>query len=448
MLNRLKKGKNFFNILKNTTPVTIFFGTLLLVGSISFFSIAMHYYLLTRELNVPKISQPDNITNDVITFTSEDRFAAKINNNKIISDRIADNLYKIELPQKNGIYDYELFGYNKSKLFSVYSRNSISGQVEADYEEPVIQNLELAPMYNEENITISFDANEAAQTVINNEEKNCTASDETVAEENITYTCEIKFETEGENELNFAFVDNAGNTSKENLNTIFTPLPELACSQVPEITNQTSISIECTTNKEGLLFINGQEYNPNAGQASSYEINLIEESENNIELKFIDTYELENTQNLKIIRDTTGPTSEFTFLDSKKQFQTGSIGIGFKSSEKANVKVSFFPINNFFETDELAKQILDSGNFVYEGGQNFEQAVEAGEEVNFTTPNNFALCQILTATNKNCFSPGVVGIEINLTDVLGNSRNYLCNNWLTTSTAQLDGLDATTCQEK
>ncbi len=442
---KFKNLINYFRGSRKNNSILLFLACILFVTAVGFVSLSIHYYSITKNLSLPEIITPSEITNDKITFESNKPFVAKINSKKHFADKIADDKFIVDIEENSGIYNYELYGHHKSKVFDILSKETSKGEILADYEEPEVSKIELKKMYNlpKEDFTIS--SNEEIIIEQNNKELQCQS---TPASNILEYNCPLEFEKEGEINLNYSFKDTAGNITSQEISTIYTPSPEISCNVIPSITKESTIEVECTPNKEGLVTIEEKEFDINANSQNTFPINLVEEGENNINIVFTDTYDLKTEQNLKIIKDTTAPSAEFTFLDDKKEFQTGTIGIGFKTSENANIKVNFYPINNFFETDELAQQILNSGNFVYEGGQTFEQSIVAGEEVNLSTPNNFALCQILTANNKNCFSPGVVGIDINLTDELGNSRNYLCNNWLTSSTAQLDGLESTTCQEK
>ena len=421
----------------------LLWGVLLLAATV-FFGLGLNYRLLTRSVELPTMDLPADTVNKPVRLTAASPFELVLNGEKQPARREADNLYVAEFPATSGLYEYRIYGTRWNRLYTVRSSQSLSGTVEQDFEPPKITNFTLEEVYHEPLLEIDFEASERVALSFNDEEVEC-------AQETLNYTCTYDFETEGEKELVVEFTDQAGNAVRENYQVLYTPLPKIDCTgEVPEQTRELAVTLQCRFNKEGELFVAGEEINftPRAEELQTITLNLPEEGSNTLTLKFVDTYDFEDTLTYEITRDTTAPTAEFTFLDSKKVFQEGTIGVGFRADEAAEVAARFYPVNNFFETDALAQQILESGNFVYEGGESFSGSVEAGQEVSYSTVNNFAMCQILTPTNKNCFSPGMAAIDITLTDPLGNTRAYRCNNWITTATAPLDGLEATTCQER
>ena len=418
----------------------IWLGLLFAAGA--FFLAGLQYNLLARTTTLPEVTLPPEISNQVSQIRSEKPFLVVLKGEKTESIKEADNLYTFTFSEKSGPYVYRVYGVKSTPFYTVRSSQYLGGSLVQDLESPVISNLEVAERYLESQVEFRFQTSEEVQVLINEEEGKC-------AEADLIYTCFFTFKEEGSKNLEFSFIDSANNLTQTTVQTLYTPRPEIACEgEVPGRTNQLSFELACTLNKEGELFLNGEEVDFTPRQAETITFNLIDEGENTLELRFVDTYDLEVVQTYEVVRDTTAPTAEFTFLDTKKIFQEGTVAVGFTVNEAANAQVRFYPVNNFFETDDLARQILQSGNFVYEGGESFGRELAAGQEARFETSNNFALCQVLSPTNKNCFSPGVVGIETILTDELGNQRTYLCNNWLATDTARLEGLEATTCQER
>ena len=400
------------------------------------------YYVVQQEsVTVPEIETPPSINNSALYFKSEANFVVNINKQHFVAEKKADNLYETNIDLNDGIYDYTLSGLKQNRLFTVKSKPTVTKKIKIDKTKPQIKEENVATIYHEPKQVIEFKSSEPVTVTINNQDATCT-------NEKASYKCNFEFTKEGKQELSIVLKDKANNTTTLTTETLYTPKPLLNCGQLPIETNQAKINLECTVNKEGTLLVNNKEINTIVKAPFPVEIELSTEGKNIVPLVFTDTYNLNSTIELVINKDSTAPTAEFNFLDTKKVFQQGTVGVGFISNENAKAKVRFYPINNFFETDALAKQILGSGNFVYEGGQTFEADVVAGQAVSYTTPNNFALCQILSATNKNCFSPGIVGIEVILKDKFENTRTYLCNNWLATDTAKLEGLEATTCQER
>ena len=417
---------------------------ILLFAATVFFVLGLNYNLLARLTQAPELKLPPTLISEPVRLQASTPFTARINDERVEAVQEADNLYTLQFPAESGVYDYRIYGLRQNQLFTVHSHEVLTGTVTQDLEPPQIERFVLSDLYHDPVVEFGFEASEVITLEFNDEMVECVVED-------LTYQCRYDFETEGEKNLVVTFTDQAGNTVTEQVQTLYTPLPEISCEgEVPERTRETTLTLQCRLNKEGELFVAGEEINftPRAEEPEAITLNLVEEGPNTIELKFVDTYDLEDTLTYEVTRDTTAPTAEFTFLDTKKVFQEGTIGVGFTSSEQADVTTRFYPVNNFFETDALARQILESGNFVYEGGEEFTGTIAAGQEVTYATTNNFAMCQILTPTNKNCFSPGMAAIDITLTDELGNQRAYRCNNWITTATAPLDGLEATTCQER
>lgn len=413
------------------------------IVSLLFFGVALNYYLLARSVELPEIFTPGEVTNEQIIFKSEDLFGARINNEFIEASQSAGNLWEIELPEISGKYEYELFGISKNRFFTLESPDTIVGAIEADFERPVVQADNLESMYNEPNIVLDLELNEDVQIEINEEVVSCNQS-------NFTYSCDLEFEDEGEQNIMVKLTDKAGNVATQEFKTIYTPLPELECNEdaITTPTSADSFTLQCTTNKEGIVTAQSKEYNPIPEEIFEIPIQLSSEGVSNIFVEFKDTYDLLSNVEFDVEKDSTPPEAEFTFLDSKKLYLDGYITIKLKSNEDANATVKMYPLNNYFETDEIAKQILNSGNFQYQGGETFVQELAAGTEYEFSTINNFALCQIISDSNKNCFSPTVAAIEITLKDSLGNESKYLCNNWIASETALLDGLEATTCQPR
>jgi hypothetical protein len=400
------------------------------------------YLYLQRTISAPTIQPVADIVNTSLYLKSEENFVVTIKNNDYYATKKADNLYEVEVKLEDGNHEYTIYGLKSLKFITIKSNDSSTYEVKIDTTKPKIISNTIQEIYHEPKQVFEFKTSEPTKLSINDKETTCTDDRE-------TYKCSFDFTSEGRQSIAVKLTDEGGNSSSIDVDTLFTPKPTLDCGQaIPTETQQTKISLECKVNKEGSLFIGEKETDVVVNAPLVVDIPLPLEGKNSTVLKFKDTYDLESILELSINRDSTAPIANFNFLDSKKVFQQGTVGIGFTSNENANAKVRFYPINNFFETDQLAKQILGSGNFVYEGGQTFEAAINAGQPVTYSTPNNFALCQVLSATNKNCFSPGIVGIEVILTDALGNSRAYLCNNWLATDTAKLEGLEATTCQER
>ena len=401
-----------------------------------------NYLLLSRSVELPKITKPDELTNAQLVFTAPRLFGVTIDDQELSAEKIDESSYRIiYTPTNSGTLNYTAYGIKKNRLFNVRSKDTSTGTVTVDLDPPQISEVKLEPLYTEPEAAFTFLIDEASTITISDQEASCTTSD--------VVNCPLVFTEEGKQSITLTAIDLAGNSSTTPLTTVYTTKPELICneSELPPATTQQTVSVTCTTNKEGVVIAQSKEYDPIPGTPFQIDYDLPEEGTNKIFAEFTDTYDLNTTIERDIVKDTTAPTANFTFLDSKKVYQQGEISIGFAASEDAQAEVTIRPANNLFETDGLAQELIKSGKFAYEGGQTFAVALTGGQSQTFSTPNNLAICNILSSTNKNCFSPAIAAIEVTLTDALGNSRNYTCNNWIATDTAQLDGLESTACTE-
>jgi hypothetical protein len=417
---------------------------LILTILVVFFIVAGLFSLqktISKNILIPEVSIPPQLSSEKVVFKSEKNFVTELDGDYIKATKEADNLFIVTVPNKDKTYNYKLYGLQSNKVFSIKSEKFQTGSFETDFTPPDIQLNKIDDIYNQKDIKIQLVTNEEVKTSINDKHVECNL-DKSV------FTCSYEFEKEGNQELSFKFEDKAGNKTEKISNVLYTPLPKITCdNQIPERTNLIELILNCTVNKEGKVLYQNKEYQTSVNTPFEIKAQLTEGA-NNVDILFQDTYKLESTFTAKTIRDTQAPTANFTFLDVKKIYQQGTVGIAFTSSENATASVRFYPVNSLFQVNSAARELLENKAFTYEGGQSFEQKVEMNKNSAFSTPNNFAICLNLSLNNKNCLSPGIIAIDITLVDDLGNKRVYTCNNWIATDTAKLEGLEATTCLEK
>ena len=421
---------------------------LFIIVLISLYKLYVPGYI-AKSLKRPELSQfPPNVTNQDMEFIAKDSIVVYYKDRPFWPAPNHKNEYNFG--KKEGLSTFKVYSYSDIfGLGKIKSNEFIEITTTGDYTAPTFEALEIKKAYPKKEDSFSFVIKEKdliiknGDTVMFDPEKTDSKCKQEPVETNFKVICPIAFGEAKELKLSYTIQDKAGNITKitDNLAVKNVDLPTLTCTELPAITTKVSFDIICKTNKNGSLKdANGEVAKAEKDKDIVLKVNL-KEGDNVFSYTFVDEDGFDVTKELRTTSDTKAPTLEFTYLDTKKEFNKGSFILKFKPSETADAKVNVRPYNETFENDPRFKEPLLAKTWGYSGGSNYVQTVLAGQEVVFTTPNNMGGCQIYDNPSPNqslikvpqgyCafYNVFFVKTDISLTDKAGNSSQYQCTSY-------------------
>lgn len=401
---------------KNKVPLLI-----LTPISIAIIGLVVALLVISPEIYVSQMQKPQietteqqlvNTKNFKITsknttglFTKNGNKSFIANGSELTITDIAEGKQKFEIHQAINFF-----------LFKVISTDSVVVEKEFDFTPLSFANAsQFLKDYSTPKITVNFETDETPSKSIvsfdgTEKEVTCTKEKDTKK-----YSCELAFEKEGTQHLDFYLTDNAGNKSfiVQNFEFTYTLPITLTCTNIPTLTNAKSIDAKCTSNKDGSYKIGDTTaVDITAGKEVTIPMNLPTEGDNKILVKLTAKDGKQFDQTFTIKRDTTAPaiSIKLPYLDF------------YSSSENIPISLSF----NENVTGTYTFRAYDShpiSGTTYKETYKKTLNLNAGEKFSIThNSSNYKVCR-----NGYCIGVLEFYIAIDVQDAAGNkfSKTYI-----------------------